>query len=292
MTIIHFQKQSFVLVTVLAAFFFLPSTCPAQDFRALFKKGVEDYAKGRYTDSIKNLQAAIEINQNVAQAYNYLGMAHIQNNSPVEETVWCFQQAADIDPKFAEAYSNMCRAYYQNDKHDEAETACLKALDIDPNQMSAKMSLAWVYLLGKPQPENAVKYFSEVLERVKTPMIYFGLGMACSQSGDHARVLEMVTALRGMDQDDLAKQLESTIRSSGAPGPGQIPQGMPPTHAGEDGRLISSGTPPVTPSFSSESGEPRKVGTMRIRLKGKLDQQEIMEQQLQMPKYRKHPGSL
>jgi len=289
------NKKIFVVtVLFLVTFMALSRPCLSQDFRSLFQKGVEDYSRGNYPEAIKNLQAAIEINQNFAQAYNYLGMSHIQNNSPLEETVWCFQQAADIDPKFAEAHSNMCRAYYQNEKHDEAEAACLKALEIDPNHLSAKMSLAWVYLLGKPQPESAVKYFSEVLEKAKYPTIYFGLGMACSQSGDHARVLEIVTALRGMKQDELAQQLESTIRTYQMPDPGQLPPGLPPSHAGEDGRLIGSAPKPapMTPSFSDDSGGERKVGTMRIRLKGKLDEERIIEEQQKMPQYRKHPGSL
>ncbi len=265
------------------------------DFRALFEKGVREYSKGQYPQAIETLRSAIEINQNVPQAYNYLGLAHTQNNSPLEETVWCFQVAANMDPSFAEAYSNMGRAYYQHDKPDEAEAACLKALDIDPRSLSAKMTLAWVYLLGKPQPENAVKYFSEVLEKIKSPMVYFGLGMAASQSGDNARVLEMVTSLRTMGEDELAQQLESSIRAPVMPSPGQATQIPVPAQPLPEGQIIASGVPqpPAAPSFGGESSsDERKVGTMRIRLKAKLNEEELIKEQQESPRYRKHPGSL
>ena len=99
-------------------------------------------------------------------------------------------------------------------------------------------------------------------------MVYFGLGLAYSMQGDRARALEVITQLRQMGKEDLASQLENTMR-----GPVQeMPAGYIPTIAApidrpsSVGQIVSSHPEPEPAPADSGGG----AGTMRIRLRGKL----------------------
>ena len=60
--------------------------------------------------------------------------------------------------------------------------------------------------------EKAIFYFERVLKKAKIPYAYFGLGMAYFMNDQRAMVLEIITNLRSMDQEDLATQLENIVR--------------------------------------------------------------------------------
>ena len=150
--------------------------------------------------------------------------------------------------------------------YKRAEEACLKAISVDPNFVKGKLSLAWVYLYGKQSPREAILYFNEVLEKVKNPIIYFGRGMAYSMSGDKAHVLDAITTLRGMNEDELASKLEASIREKYIPP--SISEILPPgedsggTLVGSSPKSKGSDEKPISPSVSG--------GQMRIRLRGTL----------------------
>ncbi len=245
-----------------------PATAGAQSFRELYEKGETEYHSGNYAQAIQHYEKAVEVDPNFAPVYNALGLAHQAIQDPLSDVIWFFKVAVDIDPQNTDAYHNMCRVYYQAGKHNEAEQACRKALAINPELAGVKLSLAWIYLVGKQQPADAILYFNDVAEKVQSPMVYFGLGLAYAQNNERARVLEVITLLRHMGENNLARQLERSIVN---PEEARISQEQFLYHspsAATSGHLVES-TPKPKPAVTNApaGGGP----TMKIRLKGTLN---------------------
>ncbi len=237
-------------------FLFSAQNIFAETFQEYFAKGNQYSQNGDYTNAIKYYQKAIEIDSNQAPVYNALGLTYEQTRADLSQIVWYFKVATDIDPNFVEAYENLGRVYNQAGMSDAAEKYYLKALAIQPNLLSVQFALGWLYL-KKSQPNEATHYFKEVLKRTKIPYAYYGLGVAYSQTQDYANVLEAVTNLRGLGEDDLAAQLESMIRKPEE----ELPSENPPTQ---------TSPPAPTPQVQSSVSPGGVEGVTRVRLRGKL----------------------
>lgn len=245
----------------------------AGDLQKYFDQGEKAYERGDYEKAAQLYEKVVEIDPNYAPAYNALGLTYKGLNGTIEDVTWLFNVATEIDPNYIDAYDNQCKTYYQAQYYDAAEKACLKILSLVPNHGGAQFTLGWIYL-GKLDPKRAVRYFEEVLKKVQVPAVYFGLGMAYAQSGNHAQVLDTVTQLRSQGQLQMASQLEGMIRSSQ---PAAAPMTPPAIEIPERqaGTLVpSTSTVAVSAAPSGESAAPQ-VGSMRVRLRGRLNTPQI-----------------
>ena len=260
------KKSKFFYVFFLTLMLILASTSFlfAETLKELYEKGAEAYSQGNYTKAIEYFEAAVKVNPNFAPAYNALGLAYRETNPNIREVAWYFKTAVDIDPNFADAHDNLAKAYYGMGQFDKAETSCKKALEIYPELGSAQFSLAWIYLLGKSRPVDAIFYFKKVLEKAKIPNAYFGLGMAYFMAGNRAMVLEMITMLRGAGEEKYAEQLENIVRD----------YQYAPSEAG--GALIKIEPPPAgeediqPPSQIPQGSHDLGGQVMRVQMKGNL----------------------
>ncbi len=207
-----FLKQSAALAV---AVFVLTqaSVCCAQNIRVLFEAGWKAYEEGRFPEARKLFETVIDLHDGFAPAYYALGKVCYDEIEERSRCLWYFQKAVQIDPKYASAYEGICRIQYESGNHDAAEETCLKALSLDPKLYSTKLLLAWVYLLGKQDPERALQYFDSVMEVAANPIIRFGKGMAHADKGDHAQVVEIITQLRAEGAQEFANHLEMVLRS-------------------------------------------------------------------------------
>jgi len=238
--------------------------------RERFEKGHAAFNSGDYKGAIEYFEQAVEINPDFAPVYNSLGLAHHAINAKLSDVIWLFKVAVDISPNYYEPHNNMCKIYYQEGEAALAEKACLAALKINPNLLNSQLYLAWIYLLGKSQPREAVIYFKKVLTHLQRPMVYFGLGVAYSMNGDRAEVLEVITTLRGMQEEHLALQLETTLRSYEDPSSVSHPALMPmqlTRPQRQSSQIIGASQAPV--SVPRPTSQPVS-GSSRIRLRGTL----------------------
>lgn len=262
-----------LLIFFLVVLPFLSTIVFAQDAaKELFEQAQASATQGDTAKAIEYYEKSIDANPDFAPAYSGLAAVYLDNNGKMEDVIWLYQQAAELEPQNAENYTNMCRAYFQSQQNDWAESACLKALEIDPNSGSAQLSLAWIYLLGKVQPAESVKYFTAVIEKIpNNPKIYYGLGMAYARNNQQAEALDVITNLRSMGQENLASQLEKMIR------PNAEPVMPPPGVMRPPGLGIESGPSKVVKAQPEQTPAPPVVdpnapppGTIRIQLKAKL----------------------
>jgi len=259
------RRAPFLSVVIILGVFI--SDGNANVLKDLYIQGEQAYQQGEYQKAIKIFEEVVELEPNFAAVYNALGLTHAAINTKLSDVIWLYNVAIDIDPKFIDAYTNKCRAFYKAGEYDKAEKSCLEALEVRPHYLSAQLSLAWVYLVGKEDPEKAIYYFKKVTQDIKEPMVYFGLGLAYSQNGDRVMVLDTVTQLRALDKDDLALKLEATIRTKDLP---PIEDPFLPAPQRQPGQIISSkATGPAAPARAQQPAM-GNLGTMQIRLRGTL----------------------
>jgi len=284
------KPEKWILFTALFVmiFFTLPVFSLAADADLLgeyYEQARMFMEQGRYREAIQYYEKIVDIDPDSAPAYNGLGIAHLELGDPLADVIWFFKVAIDIDPAYIEPYVNMCRVYYQKNQYDNAESACLKVLELNPNLTAIQQTLAWVYLMGKSDPAKALRYFEEVQRSVNSPMVDFGMGMAYVELGDNARVLESITNLRSKGANELASQLEGSIRKNQAP-PAAVQSELSSPVSSSSQVVASPKGHAATAPPSAQATVPVS-GQMQIRLTGRLNNLEPPNQ-----KKTQHPGSL
>ncbi len=283
--------------------FFNPRCVYAQgaSIKTLFEKGQEAFEAKRYQDAINNFEAIIEKDNGFAAAYHALGLIYQEISPDPSYPLWYFQTAIEIDPQFAPSYDMLCRAYHQLQDYVEAEKICTQALKLNPDLTSSQLSLAWVYLTGRNDPDRALYYFEKVIQKVQAPAIYFGMGMAYAMQGDHAKVLDIVTQLRAKGFEQFASHLEAAVRSKTDPEKFMPPGFLKNAPSSLQETASQGGQAPIrqiVPVPVPVVVRPRITGSPQIHIKGKIRPPQITGMSgYSEPKTfggqdQKHPGGL
>ncbi len=250
--------------------------------QVLYEEGVKAYAAKDYQRARELFEKTVQIYPKLAASYNYLGLIHKDLGDNIEVVKENFQKAIEADPRFAPAYDNLGKTYYSIADYAKAEENCLKSLELDPQATGTKLSLAWIYLIGKSDPHQAISYFNKAIkENGEIPYAYFGLGMAYFMTDDRSKILGIITKLRKMNEEDLAKELEHMVRDNRyvpitAPGmPLRSAVQQQPATIVKDVPVQSTPTPPEkkkparpkkpAPALSPENNEAPPSGAERIR---------------------------
>ena len=183
-----------------------------EDLRQTFEQAEQAYNQGDYNKAISLFEKTLEIKSDFAPSYYYLGLTHKAIGTNLREVSWLFKKAVEIKPDYVYALDNLGKIYYQLGEFQKAIEVLEKAVEVEPKQFSAHLTLGWTYLLGVSQPADAISHFEKVLEEKQVPYAYFGLGMAYFMDNQRFRVLEMITALRQLNEEDFAVQLEEMVR--------------------------------------------------------------------------------
>ncbi len=221
----------------------------AATVRELYEQAVDAYNKQDFEQAVDFYQQTIKMAPNFAPAYIGMGLALKSKNADTDEVLYYYKTAVEMDPTNTQALEQLGRLYHSMNQLDKAERVFLKALKIDPGLGSIKLSLAWIYLSGRPKPELAIKYFKETLQSSKSPELYYGLGMAYFANNSRVEAMDMITQLKKMGQDDYAKRLEQAVR--------------------ENRKVVIEQTPETPPSPTEEKASPTDTG-IKVRLRGKL----------------------
>ena len=189
-------------------------TGDAQTIREVYEQAVDAYNKGDYDRAVELYKSLTKDSPHFAPAYVGIGLALKAKGADIDEVLYYYKTAVDMDPTNTQALEQLGRLYYALNNFDKAEKVFVKALRIDPGMKDVKLSLAWIYMLYKPRPELARKYFLEIIKVNKDPSIYLGLGMAYFACNDRVSAIDIITQLKKMGQEDYAKRLEQAIREN------------------------------------------------------------------------------
>lgn len=112
--------------------------------RKEFEAGKQSMQAQDAAGSVLHFQKAIELYPQYAEAYQLMGVMHLQTGKLAEAEPE-LQKATDLEPNLSTAYFalGICRNYLA--KYPEAETALLKGLELDPQSADGHYELAKTY---------------------------------------------------------------------------------------------------------------------------------------------------
>jgi tetratricopeptide (TPR) repeat protein len=247
-----------IKLVVLLAIFLLANLPVAYcaNLREMYESAVDSYNTGQYDQAVEKYQQIIKEVPQFAAAYIGLGLVLKAQGADIEEVLYYYKMAVDKDPSNVQSLEQLGRLYYSIGQMSKARVVFEKALKINPNLMTAKLSLAWISLVGKnSNPSYAIKYFKDVLRSNTNPNAYFGLGIAYFSDNQREKVLDVITQLKSMGQDDYASRLEKSVRENR-----KVVIDEPSDNSEEDQNKDT---------FEKTSDVPKGV---KVRLRGKLDE--------------------
>jgi tetratricopeptide (TPR) repeat protein len=253
---LHNCVKQILLITLIICFSVSNAHAQMEVLRNLYERAVTAYNAHQYEQSMDLYQQMIKIVPGFAAAYNGWALANQADGGDEDKTISYLKTAVSYDPKMATAYDNLGRIYYTRQDMDQAQKYFEKALSVDPNMASAELTLAWIYLLVRSKPEMALKYFNKLLSVSQDPKIYYGIGLAYFSNNQRSEALAVITKLHEMGAEDLASQLEDSMRNT------------PQVDLGDDNNQAQQqssgkGLGPLTPTEDKPTG-------MQVHLRGKL----------------------
>lgn len=93
--------------------------------------GLALYNKGKYDDAIKAFDKAIELNPQLADAWNNKGVS-LKAQNKYDEAIVASDKAIELNPRLAKAWFNKGLALGYQGKYDEAIQAYNRSIEIDP----------------------------------------------------------------------------------------------------------------------------------------------------------------
>ena len=128
-----------------------------------FHTGSEHSFAGRYEQARKDLEFAIQLNPNNANAYTNLAST-CQNLGDDDCTFDSFEKALEIDPNNWPVYSQIGGFYDFRNRNDEAAEYYQKAIDVgDGKAVEAMNNLGRIYILQEKY-DKAIKLLTESIE--------------------------------------------------------------------------------------------------------------------------------
>ncbi len=128
----------------------LISTCSmaySQTAADYYKTATQYLGQGNYKNAVYNYNKCIELNPNIAEAYDYRGRAKAglnQHNDAVKD----FKKALALKP-FADGYNNLGLSYQALRKFNDAIAAYGKAIELDANMYQPYYNRGVTYLTTK-----------------------------------------------------------------------------------------------------------------------------------------------
>ncbi len=106
-----------------------------------FKKGIEEFKKGNFRESVECLKIATRLQPSNAKYWNYLSLSLTKTPGGLEEAEKALLEAIKIDPGNADYYVNLGLVHLKSGNKKKARDQFEKALKLNPNNIKAKKGL-------------------------------------------------------------------------------------------------------------------------------------------------------
>ncbi|MBM4104022.1 MAG: tetratricopeptide repeat protein [Planctomycetes bacterium] len=101
---------------------------------------------GRHEEAIKGYEQAIRINPKYAEPWHNLGVTYGKLGR-CQESIEAYQMATRIDPNYGKSYNNLGVIYGQIGRHEEAIKSLIQAIKIKPDFLEAHNNLGNAYIV-------------------------------------------------------------------------------------------------------------------------------------------------
>ncbi|MGA3042605.1 MAG: TonB family protein [Bryobacteraceae bacterium] len=127
----------------------LPAVIPAQDTTQLARTGQQAAAKGEYTTAVYFLKQVVAAEPRHPTAWRSLCRAYFELDQLDAAIDACLKQI-DVNPQNAGVYGQLGRALWRKGKRDEAISAFSQQIEVDPRNNTTRAELGHYYCeLGK-----------------------------------------------------------------------------------------------------------------------------------------------
>jgi tetratricopeptide (TPR) repeat protein len=141
--------------------------------------------------AVKHFKKAVEIKPDYAPAINNLGTAYL-NKKEWDNAIRCFKEVSEnllyATPHFP--LSNMGWAYYNKKEYALAEKFYLKALEISPKFINARVGLGKTYIAMGRGSEAVATLEKAVEDNPRLGQLYLELARAYALSGEYKKALD------------------------------------------------------------------------------------------------------
>ena len=149
--------------------------------------------------SKKELDRAVELNPNLALAYDQYGWTFAEMGR-FDDAIAAEKKALELDPLNTFLNTDLAFFLYWARRYEEATTQIRKTLELDPNNAFAHSILGWC-LIGKGNKAEARAEFQKATSLDDLPWYISSLGYACAANGDRAKAEQIL-----QDLEELSKQ--------------------------------------------------------------------------------------
>ena len=138
--------------------------------------------QGERGEAMQHYQRAVEIDADVPQAHNILGLA-LAGQGRFAEAIEQYQAALGIDPCSAEAHNNLGSALAARGQVEQAIHHCRQALEIKPNYPDAHNNLGLIFA-GRGEIDRAIDQYQQALAiKPDFAQAHNNLGIARARKG-------------------------------------------------------------------------------------------------------------
>jgi TolB-like protein/Flp pilus assembly protein TadD len=149
--------------------------------------------------SKKELDRAVELNPNLALAYDQYGWTFAEMGR-FDDAIAAEKKALELDPLNTFLNTDLAFFLYWARRYEEATTQIRKTLELDPNNAFAHSILGWC-LIEKGNKAEARAEFQKATSLDDLPWYISSLGYACAANGDRAEAEQIL-----QDLEELSKQ--------------------------------------------------------------------------------------
>lgn len=139
------------------------ATVEAATVAELLQLAVEQRRRAQYADAVRSLTRAIELRHDCGEAHHILGLVHFEQGH-VEDAVDHLELATHFAPQLIAAHLDLGAALAKLGRHDAAEFASRRALELDPNSATGWLRLGNL-LKARGDLGQAVECYRAATER-------------------------------------------------------------------------------------------------------------------------------
>jgi tetratricopeptide (TPR) repeat protein len=185
-------------------------TDDSQNAEALKLLGVLACQRGKFDDGINYLEAAIQIDDTVAEYHFALGQGYVATGK-VEDGIKAMLEAGRVDPARADIYGAIGDTFQQIHNFPEALRAYQRAIALDSKNVNYKVG-AGLTAIFSSQLDMATEYLEEVIsERDNIPHAFYGLALIKAESGDTQAAHDLISKSVALDGNNPEYQRLKTL---------------------------------------------------------------------------------
>jgi tetratricopeptide (TPR) repeat protein len=175
--------------------------------KKLYNEGISSLKTGNTDQALKNFNAAIAADPNLAVAYYALGITYKRKRDYVTAEK-NYQLAIDKDPQYVKAYTALGLLQLQLAKYVEAINTFQAALNIDPSEVKALTGIGDAYFKQRKY-ETALGYYETAVQSDATyAKAWDGMGTTLQELG---RNVDAVDALsNALENEKKASEKDDT----------------------------------------------------------------------------------